>query len=156
VLNHHRLAPAGGQPIGEQPRVDVDAAARTERQDEAHAALWPGLGLGWWRVQRRRAQQDGDEAHPSLHVMHVILQLTNTVMDFQPTSCRTPTTPRSFSIRLEMIGQNRRTSASVAIEPTSGFDQNTRRSPSAPIMARRKESSARLPSTSAKVSGASG
>ena len=53
-------------------------------------------------------------------------------------------------------GQNSRISASVVIEPTSQFDQNTRRSPSAPIIDRRNASSARLPSTSASVNGASG
>src|SRR5262245_40346057 len=55
-----------------------------------------------------------------------------------------------------MSGQNNRMSASVVIEPTSPFDQNTRRSPPAPIIAKRKASSARLPSTNASVNGANG
>ena len=46
--------------------------------------------------------------------------------------------------------------ASVVIEPTSPFDQNTRMSPPAPIIDRRNASSVRLPSTSASVNGASG
>ena len=44
----------------------------------------------------------------------------------------------------------------VAIDPTRPFDQNTRMSPPEPIIERRNESSARLPSTSARVNGASG
>ena len=47
-------------------------------------------------------------------------------------------------------------SASVVIVPTRPLDQKTRRSPAAPIIERRNASSARLPSTSASVSGASG
>ena len=46
--------------------------------------------------------------------------------------------------------------ASVVIEPTSQFDQNTRMSPPEPIIDRRKASSALLPSTSASVNGARG
>src|SRR2546421_310293 len=53
-------------------------------------------------------------------------------------------------------GQNSRSSASVVMEPTRPFDQNTRRSPPAPIIAKRKASSARLPNTNASVNGASG
>ena len=55
-----------------------------------------------------------------------------------------------------MTGQNSSTMASVVIEPTSEFDQNTRRSPPEPIIDSRNASSARLPSTSASVNGASG
>src|SRR4051794_14976613 len=55
-----------------------------------------------------------------------------------------------------MMGQNSSTIASVVIEPTRPFDQNTLRSPPEPIIDRRKASSARLPSTSASVNGASG
>src|SRR6266581_6162228 len=53
-------------------------------------------------------------------------------------------------------GQNSRISANVVIVPTSQFDQNTRKSPPAPIIDRRKDASARLPSTNASVNGASG
>src|SRR5712692_7622883 len=53
-------------------------------------------------------------------------------------------------------GQKSRTSASVVIVPTRPFDQNTRMSPAEPIIDRRKESSARLPSTMASVNGAGG
>src|SRR5215470_3974085 len=55
-----------------------------------------------------------------------------------------------------MSGQNSRISASVVIDPTSQFDQNTRKSPPEPIIDRRNDDSARLPSTSASVNGASG
>ena len=34
VFDHDRLSPALAEPIGEQPRADVGAAARTEREDE--------------------------------------------------------------------------------------------------------------------------
>src|SRR5205814_1225016 len=64
--------------------------------------------------------------------------------------------PRSRAMAAEISGQNSSTTASVEIEPTSPFDQNTRRSPPAPIIDRRKASSARLPRTSASVNGASG
>jgi len=57
---------------------------------------------------------------------------------------------------LSITGQNRRTIASVVIEPTRPFDQNTFMSPPAPIIDWRNASSARLPSTSASVNGASG
>src|SRR5207253_2931089 len=53
-------------------------------------------------------------------------------------------------------GQKRSTSASVVIVPTRLFDQKTRMSPPAPIIESRNASSARLPSTSARVRGASG
>ena len=42
------------------------------------------------------------------------------------------------------------------MDPTSAFDQNTRKSPPDPIIDSRNASSARLPSTSASVNGASG
>src|SRR4051812_41276965 len=58
---------------------------------------------------------------------------------------------RSRSSAAEINGQKSRISASVVIEPTSPLDQNTRRSPPAPIIDRRNESSARLPSTRARV-----
>src|SRR6266481_1248957 len=57
---------------------------------------------------------------------------------------------------LESSGQNNNASARVVIEPTNPFDQNTPRLPPEPIIERRNESSARLPSTSASVRGASG
>jgi hypothetical protein len=57
---------------------------------------------------------------------------------------------------LSMTGQNSSTIASVVIEPTRPFDQNTFMSPPEPIIDRRNASSARLPSTSASVNGASG
>src|SRR2546427_330233 len=60
------------------------------------------------------------------------------------------------SNRRLISGQNSRSSASVVMEPTRPFDQNTRRSPPAPIIAKRKASSARLPNTNASVNGASG
>ena len=63
-----------------------------------------------------------------------------------------PTLPKALSI----TGQNRRTIASVVIEPTRPFDQKTFISPPEPIIDRRNASSARLPSTSASVNGASG
>src|SRR5215510_12975296 len=62
----------------------------------------------------------------------------------------TPAKARSIS------GQNSRMIASVVIEPTRPFDQNTFMSPPEPIIDRRKASSARLPSTRARVNGASG
>ena len=62
------------------------------------------------------------------------------------------TLPNTRSI----TGQNSSTIASVVIEPTRPFDQNTLRSPPAPIIDRRNASSARLPSTSASVNGANG
>jgi dihydroxy-acid dehydratase len=67
---------------------------------------------------------------------------------------RTSRPARSTSALI--AGQNSRIRARLVIEPTSPFDQNTRRSPPAPIMDRRNASSARLPSTSARVKGASG
>src|SRR5579862_599110 len=69
--------------------------------------------------------------------------------------------PRAKTSRIRLIppamsGQRSRTRAREAIVPTRPLDQNTRISPSAPIIDSRKESSARLPSTSASVNGASG
>ena len=55
-----------------------------------------------------------------------------------------------------MTGQNSSTIASVVIEPTRPLDQNTFMSPPEPIIDSRNASSARLPSTSASVNGASG
>src|SRR3569623_380029 len=52
--------------------------------------------------------------------------------------------------------RNRRMNDSVVIEPTSQFDQNTPIEPPPEIFDSRKASSALLPSTSARVSGASG
>src|SRR5205823_10779431 len=52
---------------------------------------------------------------------------------------------------LSMTGQNSSTIASVVIEPTRPLDQNTFMSPPEPIIDRRNASSARLPSTSARV-----
>src|SRR5258705_12207411 len=63
-----------------------------------------------------------------------------------------PTLPNALSIS----GQNSSTMASVVIEPTRPFDQNTFMSPPEPIIDNRNASSARLPSTSASVHGASG
>ena len=57
---------------------------------------------------------------------------------------------------LSMTGQNSSTIASVVIDPTRPFDQNTFMSPPEPIIDSRNASSARLPSTSASVNGASG
>jgi hypothetical protein len=57
---------------------------------------------------------------------------------------------------LWMTGQNSSAIASVVIEPTNLFDQNTFMSPPEPIIDSRKASSARLPSTSANVNGARG
>ena len=57
---------------------------------------------------------------------------------------------------MSITGQNSSRNANVVIEPTRPFDQNTRMSPPEPIIDRRKESSARLPRTSASVNGASG
>jgi len=63
--------------------------------------------------------------------------------------------PRKRSIAAESSGQNRSTSASVAIEPTRPFDQNTRRSP--PIRSSTGGRNPRaFPRTSARVNGASG
>ena len=59
-------------------------------------------------------------------------------------------------IALSIIGQNSSAIASVVIEPTSQFDQNTVMSPPEPIIDRRKASSALLPSTRASVKGARG
>ena len=63
-----------------------------------------------------------------------------------------PMLPNALSI----TGQNSSTIASVVIVPTSPLDQNTFMSPPAPIIDSRNASSARLPSTSASVNGASG
>ena len=52
---------------------------------------------------------------------------------------------------LSITGQNSRMIASVVIEPTRAFDQNTLTLPPEPIIDRLKASSARLPSTSANV-----
>ena len=57
---------------------------------------------------------------------------------------------------LSITGQNSSTIASVVIEPTRPFDQNTFMVPPEPIIDSRNASSARLPSTSASVNGASG
>src|SRR5260221_14150793 len=53
-------------------------------------------------------------------------------------------------------GQKSRASASARMDATRPFDQNTVLSPLAPIIDSRNESSARLPRTMARVSGASG
>jgi hypothetical protein len=63
-----------------------------------------------------------------------------------------PTPPNALST----TGKNNRTMARVVIEPTRPFDQNTVMSPPEPIIYSRNASSARLPSTSANVNGASG
>ena len=43
VLDDDRLTPFRGKLVGEQPRTDVDAAARTERDDESHRPVGPGV-----------------------------------------------------------------------------------------------------------------
>ena len=44
VLDHDRLAPLRRQPRCQQPGGDVDARSRSERHDEFHRSLRPGLG----------------------------------------------------------------------------------------------------------------
>src|SRR3569623_154423 len=63
-----------------------------------------------------------------------------------------PILAKPFSICV----RNSRIKESVVIEPTSQFDQKMPNEPEPEIIASRKASSALLPSTSAKVSGASG
>ncbi len=46
ILDHHRLAPARRQPVGQQPRRDVGTAAGAQRHDEPDVALRPRLGRG--------------------------------------------------------------------------------------------------------------
>ena len=62
ILDHRRLAPAPGQPIREQSRPDIDAAARSERHNEFDRPLRPGLRCRWHRPQDERgekAESDG-------------------------------------------------------------------------------------------------
>ena len=46
VLDHHRLAPARREPLGNQPCRNVGTAAGPERHDEAHVALRPSFRPG--------------------------------------------------------------------------------------------------------------
>ena len=61
-----------------------------------------------------------------------------------------------LAIDRSISGQNSSTIAIVVMLPTKPFDQNTRMSPAEMIIDWRKASSARLPSTNARVNGASG
>jgi hypothetical protein len=45
VLNHHRLTPALGQAVCQEPRADIGTGAGTERQDEMHRPLRPRLSM---------------------------------------------------------------------------------------------------------------
>jgi hypothetical protein len=51
VFDHHRLAPARRQPVGQHARADIGAGARPERHDEPHRPLRPRLRL---RLRRQR------------------------------------------------------------------------------------------------------
>jgi len=52
VLDHDRLTPSLAEPIREQPRADIGAAARTQRQDEFHRPCRPGLIGGRAEVRK--------------------------------------------------------------------------------------------------------
>jgi hypothetical protein len=61
ILDDHRLAPAPAQTVGDQPRADIDAAARSERHDELDRALRPCLrGRRLCREQKRGEQAEGE------------------------------------------------------------------------------------------------
>jgi hypothetical protein len=61
VLDDHRLVPALGQSIGDEPRADVDAAARPQRHDELDRALRPCLrGRRLCREEERSEQAEGE------------------------------------------------------------------------------------------------
>ena len=62
VLDHHRLAPLGAEPLGEQARGDVGGAAGAERQDPADAALRPGLRLSLALRHRKRRSSPAQDA----------------------------------------------------------------------------------------------
>jgi hypothetical protein len=60
VFDHHRLAPARAQPIGEQPRRDIRCARWSERDDEPHRARRIGLrrrSCGTSRISKQRKKK---------------------------------------------------------------------------------------------------
>jgi len=52
VLDHDRLTPSLAEPIREQPRADIGAAAGTESEDEFHRPCRPGLIGGRAEVRK--------------------------------------------------------------------------------------------------------
>jgi hypothetical protein len=67
VLHHHRLPPALGEPLRDQARRQVHAAAWRQRNDEAHGSLWPSLSLSLSLRDRRceRQHQPGNQRSDS-------------------------------------------------------------------------------------------
>src|SRR5215510_11039183 len=67
VLHHDRLPPALGQPLGDQPRGKVHAAAGRQREDEAHGFLRPRLSRGLRMGTHTREAEEGDEPNKYPH-----------------------------------------------------------------------------------------
>jgi hypothetical protein len=57
VLHHDRLPPALAEPLRDQARRQVHAAAGRQRHDEANGFLWPSLSLRLGLRDRRRERQ---------------------------------------------------------------------------------------------------
>ena len=71
IFDHHRFSPTRRQAIRKEPCADIDARAGTERHQEFHRPLRPGLRL---RVRLRRQQRDhpeqGEDQRTQLRYVH--------------------------------------------------------------------------------------
>src|SRR5262249_14692117 len=68
-----RLAPAPAQSIRDQPRADIDTAARSERHDELDRPLRPGL-CGRWLCRQDKHGEKGDGKCKTLHTQQWYLR----------------------------------------------------------------------------------
>src|SRR5262249_53658137 len=73
ILDDDRLAPAPAQSIRDQPRADIDTAARSERHDELDRPLRPGL-CGRWLCRQDKHGEKGDGKCKTLHTQQWYLR----------------------------------------------------------------------------------
>ena len=92
VLDHHALAPALRQPVGEQAQGDVDAGAGRLRRDDLDRTLRPALGCrrhGQQRQRRRKSEETSRQVQPT----HFNATQVNVMHDFRSQP------PRSIVLR---------------------------------------------------------
>ena len=75
VFDDHRLAPALGQALGEQPPCDVGAGAGRQRDDQTNGALRPRRGLGEGRFNRERNREHARKRGKAMDRTHHVLPL---------------------------------------------------------------------------------
>jgi hypothetical protein len=61
VLHRHRLAPGGGERLGDQPRGDVGHAARRVGHDHAHRPVGEGGGLRGGAARAEQERRRGEQ-----------------------------------------------------------------------------------------------